>query len=301
MSVAVAVPNAAFISAALGLHPKVNSVPDAVITGASVSLVQVTVLDTATAGLLHPSDTFHVLVCECEHPSPETCPSVAVGLPTLQLSEAVAVPNAASISAALGLHANIKVVPVAVITGASVSLVHVAVRDTATAGLPHPSDTFHVLVCERVHPVITTPPSAGVGLPTLQLSVAVPVPNAASIAAALGLHPNVKVVPVATITGASVSLVQVTVLDMATAGLPHPSDTFHVLVCDFAHAPVTAPSVGVGLPTLQLSVAVAVPNAAFISAAVGLHPKVKVLPVAVITGGTVSLVHVNVRVQVLDC
>ena len=118
------------------------------------------------------------------------------------------------------------------------------------------------------------------------------------ISAALGLHPNVNPVPVATITGATVSLVHVTVRDTATAGLLHPSNTFHVLVCDFKHPPVTAESTKLGVPTLQLSVAVALPNAPLISAALGLHPNDNVVPVATITGATVSLVQVNVRVQV---
>ena len=44
----------------------------------------------------------------------------------------------------------------------------------------------------------------------------------------------------------------------------------------------------------QASVATALPNAALISAAVGLQPKVVAVPVAVIDGGTRSLVHVTV-------
>jgi hypothetical protein len=47
----------------------------------------------------------------------------------------------------------------------------------------------------------------------------------------------------------------------------------------------------VGIP--QASVAVAVPRAALISEAAGLHASVNVVPVAVITGGTRSLVHVK--------
>ena len=42
------------------------------------------------------------------------------------------------------------------------------------------------------------------------------------------------------------------------------------------------------------SVATAEPRAALISAAVGLQPKVVAVPVAVIDGGTRSLVHVTV-------
>jgi hypothetical protein len=61
-SAAVAVPRAASISAVVGLQPRVNVVPIAEITGAIVSRVQVIVLDTASAALLHASIAFHVLV-----------------------------------------------------------------------------------------------------------------------------------------------------------------------------------------------------------------------------------------------
>ena len=65
-----------------------------------------------------------------------------------------------------------------------------------------------------------------------------------------------------------------------------------------AHVPLTTPSkeVTVGVP--QLSVAVALPSAASICAAVGLHPKARVVPVAVMTGSVVSTVQVTVRVVI---
>ena len=44
----------------------------------------------------------------------------------------------------------------------------------------------------------------------------------------------------------------------------------------------------------QASVATALPNAALISAAVGLQPRVVAVPVAVIEGGVTSAVHVTV-------
>jgi len=67
--------------------------------------------------------------------------------------------------------------------------------------------------------------------------------------------------------------------------LPQASTAVNVLVCVCVHVPVTGPSVNdtVGIP--QASVAVAVPSAAVISEAEGLHPKVKVVPVVVIVGG----------------
>ena len=78
--------------------------------------------------------------------------------------------------------------------------------------------------------VLVTALSEGVGVTGPQLSVAVAVPRAASMAAAVGLHPRAKVVPLAMISGASVSSVQVTVRPTAVAALPQASLTFQVLV-----------------------------------------------------------------------
>ena len=69
---------------------------------------------------------------------------VAVTGPHASLT--VAVPSAESIAEAEGLHARVNVVPVAVITGATVSSVQVIVRDTAKAALPHASVAVHVRV-----------------------------------------------------------------------------------------------------------------------------------------------------------
>jgi hypothetical protein len=289
LSAAVAVPSAASISAPVGLHPNTNVVPVAVITGASESTVQVTVRETEIAGFPQASLTLKVLVCEKRQGPPVTRPSVGIGVPTAQLSAAVAVPSAASISAPDGLHPNTNVVPVAVITGPSESIDQVTVRNTDIAGFPHASVTLNVLVCETRHtPAIM--PSAEMGVPTAQLSVAVAVPSAESMAAADGLHPNVTVVPVAVITGASESTVQVTVRETGIAGLPQSSLSFNVLVCEKRQGPpITRPSVGIGLPTAQLSAAVAVPSAASISAPVGLHPNTNVVPVAIITGASESI------------
>ena len=55
-----------------------------------------------------------------------------------------------------------------------------------------------------------------------------------------------------------------------------------------------APSVEVSVGVPQASVAVAVPSAALMSDAVGLHDNVRAAPVAVITGGVVSSVQVAV-------
>ena len=68
---------------------------------------------------------------------------VTVGVP--QASVAVAVPRAALISLATGLHASVNVVPPVVITGGVISLVHVMVLD-AVAELPQASTAVNVLV-----------------------------------------------------------------------------------------------------------------------------------------------------------
>src|SRR6185503_15509970 len=95
------------------------------------------------------------------------------------------------------------------------------------------------------------------------------------------------------ITGGTRSLVHVTVLAIV-AVLPQASIAVNVLVCDWVHVPVAGPSVNVMVVAPHASVAVAVPRAAVISEAAGLQPRVNVVPVTVITGGTRSLVHVTV-------
>jgi membrane-bound lytic murein transglycosylase len=76
--------------------------------------------------------------------------TVTVGIP--QASVAVALPNAASIAADVGLHPSGASLPVAVIVGAVTSAVHVAVRDVV-AVLLQASVAVKVLVCEREHPL----------------------------------------------------------------------------------------------------------------------------------------------------
>ena len=81
-----------------------------------------------------------------------------------------------------------------------------------------------------MHPFAVTVDVDGVAVTGPQPSVTVAVPRAESIAEAEGLHARVKVVPVAEITGATVSKVQVMVRDTAKAALPHASVAVHVLV-----------------------------------------------------------------------
>ena len=144
----------------------------------------------------------------------------------------MAEPNAASIAAEVGLQprAPLPGVPVAVIVGAVTSTVHVAVLD-AVALLPQASVAVNVLVCERRHPLLCIAPVDEVTVAVPQASVAVAEPNAASIAAEVGLHPRAPLpgVPVAVIVGAVTSTVHVAVLD-ALAVLPQASVAVHVLV-----------------------------------------------------------------------
>src|SRR5882757_5237734 len=97
--------------------------------------------------------------------------------------------------AAVGLHAKVSVVPLAVITGAIVSRVQVTVLDTDCATLPQASVAFHVRVCERVQPFAVTVEVLGVAVTGPQPSVTVAVPRAESMEAADGLHAKVSVVP----------------------------------------------------------------------------------------------------------
>ena len=64
-----------------------------------------------------------------------------------QASVAVAVPKAASISLAEGLQPRVVAVPVAMIDGGVLSLIHVTVLE-AVDELPQPSDAVNVLVCD---------------------------------------------------------------------------------------------------------------------------------------------------------
>ena len=139
-----------------------------------------------------------------------------------------------------------------------------------------------------------------VGVTGPQPSVAVADPSAASIAAVVGLHERVNVVPVAVITGAIVSSVQLIVLVTAVAILPQASVAFHVLVWVRAQPLLVIIDVDtVGVTGPQASVALAVPKAKSIAPAVGLHPRLALLavdPVAVITGAMVSRVQLIVLV-----
>jgi hypothetical protein len=128
-------------------------------------------------------------------------------------------------------------------------------------------------------------PSVNVTVVVPQPSLAVAVPSAALISEAEGLQPSVFVVPLGVITGAPRSTVHVTV-EEAVAELPQPSLAINVLVRVALQLVVdTAPSVKVTEGVPQAAEAVAVPSAALMSDAEGLHPSVGVTPVTVITGG----------------
>src|SRR5206468_11054300 len=81
-----------------------------------------------------------------------------------------------------------RVVPLSVHDALPISTVQVTVRETDVAALPQASLTFQVRVCERPHPLLVTALSLAVGVPTVQLSVAVAVPRAALMSDAEGLQ-----------------------------------------------------------------------------------------------------------------
>ena len=148
----------------------------------------------------------------------------------VQLSVAVAPFSAAVVADAAGLHPRVTVLLIVPLkTGASVSSVQVTVLN-AVAVLPQPSVAVNVLVCDFKQ-VPVTPPSLDVIVTVaVQLSVAVAPFNAAVIAEAAGLHARVTVLLIVPVkTGACVSSVQVTVLDVV-AVLPHASVAVNVLV-----------------------------------------------------------------------
>ena len=178
-------------------------------------------------------------------------------------------------------------------SGGVTSLVQLTVR-IAVAELPQPSEAIKVLTCEKAQPLEVTAPSVNVTIGVLHAAVAVADPSAAVISAAEGLHPRVTEAGIIIRVGALGVLSQLTVLDVV-AELPQPSMAVNILVRDDEQLDVdTAASVNVIVAVLQPSVAVAVPKAASICAAVGLQPSDVAVPVAVITGGVRSLVQVIV-------
>ena len=132
-------------------------------------------------------------------------------------------------AAAEGFDPRLKLVPVAVIDGGVTSTIHVAVRD-AVAVLPQESVAVNVLLCDLKH-APTTGLSDEVNVNVPQAFIAVAEPRAASIAAAVGLHPTLKLLPVAMMVKEDRSSVQVTVRDVV-AVLPQASVAVNVLVCE---------------------------------------------------------------------
>jgi hypothetical protein len=157
-----------------------------------------------------------------------TDPSDGVTVGLLQASVAVAVPRAAFISLATGLHPRVNVVPPVVIVGPVWSAVHVTVREAVDV-FPQASLAVNVLVWLREQLVPLTDPSVGVILGALQPSVAVAVPRAALMSLATGLQPSVVVVPpVAVMVGGVISCDVTDRLQVEV--LPHASLAVHVLV-----------------------------------------------------------------------
>ena len=257
-------------------------------TGGVISAVHVTVL-AAVDVLVHASIANQDRVCERLHPLLTTGPSLGVIVVMLRhASLAVAVPNAALISDASGLHPSDVDVPPVVITGGVTSSIQLADLD-AVEVLPQSSIASHVLICERWHPPLVMAPSLTLNVGTPHASVAVAVPNALLISLGAGLQPRNPPMPPVVIVGGSRSSTHVTVLDTVDV-LLQASFAVKVRVCERPHPVlVIDPSLGVIVGVLTASVAVAVPSAGFISLAEGLQPSVNVVPpTAVIVGGATS-------------
>ena len=213
---------------------------------------------------------------------------VTVGVP--HASDAVTKPGLAAGTTALQPSV---MVAGQVIDGGVLSAVHVTVL-AAVAELPQPSEAVNVLVCEALQAFVVTGPSVNVTIGIPHAAVAVAEPSAAVISEAVGLQPRVTEAGVIIMVGGLGAFVQVTVLD-TVAVLPQPSIAVNVLVCVALQEVVDiVPSLEVTVGVPQPSVAVAVPRAALISEADGLHPSDVAVPVAVIVGGVRSTVLVIV-------
>src|SRR6185436_3622971 len=171
-SVAEAEPSARPISLADGLQPRDVVVPFAVIDGAALSDVHVTVRD-AVDVLPHASLAVHDLVCEREQPLLVTEPSETENVGAPQASEADALPNARPISFGDGLQPNVVVVPPVEIEGAVLSSVQL-ICCTHEVMLPQSSLAIHVLFIVLEQPLLCIGPSdaTGITVPS-QLSEAV--------------------------------------------------------------------------------------------------------------------------------
>ena len=159
--------------------------------------------------------------------------------------------------------------------------------------MPQPSLAVNFRVFDLIHVPVSASLAVTVGDP--HASVAFAVPNPASIALDAGLHPNVVFANVQVNVGAVLSSVHVIVLQ-AVDVLPQASRAVNVLFWERVHPLLdTLPSLGViTVGMLHASVAVAVPRAALISLAEGLHPNDVVVPPVVKVGPLLSSVHVTV-------
>ena len=138
--------------------------------------------------------------------------------------------------------------------------------------LPHASTAVHVLIVWNVQPLTgVSVPTTPVGVTVPQLSDAVALPKAALTCAGVGLQIVIGVPAAMVITGAVISTIQLTVLEIV-AELPHASVAVNVLVCDLLHPLlVTSPSLCVIVAVPHASVAVADPSA--VVGEVGLQPR----------------------------
>ena len=181
-----------------------------------------TTRETLTAALLQASVAVQVLVCErVQTVGEDSLPVLTEGVMLLQASVTVAVPNAASMSAAVGLQPKANVEPVALIIGRVISSVQITVLVTSIAALPQASETFHLLVCEREQPLLTTASVVGVGEPVPQSSVAEASPKAASMFSAVGLQTEGRgVAAVSVMTGGVLSITVISCVQDNGGALP---------------------------------------------------------------------------------
>lgn len=237
-----------------------------------------------------------ILLCEYVQPSEITLSVDTDFLTKPQLSFTGGdIPSAFSISILSGLHPRYIVVSFTVNSCAEVSTIHCTVL-FAVSRLPQESIAMKLLVCARIHPVVTIL-SFKVVIHTIpQLSSAGGAfPNPSSITSGSGLQPSEIMVSVKLNTGAVVSTNHWIVLK-AVSVFPHESVAMNMLLCERMHPLTTMVSLVVEKFTIPQfsSTEGGKPNAICIAIESGLHPRFSRLSLTRKMGAMVSTNHCTV-------
>ena len=134
----------------------------------------------------------NVLVFDRLQPLATTAPVVVSSVGAAHASNAEATPSAALISTVSGLQPRFNEPPLMVNKGGVKSVDQFTVLDAVDI-LAQASMAVNVLVCVRLHPLLTIAPSEDTSVGAAQASVAVAPPRAAVIENAGGLQPRLIV------------------------------------------------------------------------------------------------------------